>query len=67
MYDFANDGTPDLEQLRGRLSRMRDDALRRFGSAARYMCSLEANMGKPPLWAPIKRYKEMAQSSVQSA
>jgi hypothetical protein len=48
MYDFANEGTLDLEQLRGRLSRMPDDALKRFGSAARYMCSPEANMGKPP-------------------
>jgi hypothetical protein len=48
MYDFANEGTQDLEQLRRRLSRMHDHALRRFGSAARYMCSPEANMGKPP-------------------
>jgi uncharacterized protein YjiS (DUF1127 family) len=51
MYDFAGDGTPDLEQLRARLSQMSDDALRRFGASARYMCSPEANLGKPPRMA----------------
>jgi hypothetical protein len=31
MYDFANDDTSDLEQLRVRLRRMTDDALRPVG------------------------------------
>jgi hypothetical protein len=48
MYDFTNDGTPNLEQLRERLGRMPDDALKKFGASARYMCSPEANIGKPP-------------------
>lgn len=38
----------DLEQLRQRLARMSDAALRRFGEASRFMCSPGANLGKPP-------------------
>jgi len=33
---------------RTRLRRMNDDALNRFGQAARYMCSPAANLGKEP-------------------
>ena len=47
MYDFANQGTPDLEQLRGRLSGMPDGALRRFGSAARYMWGQYGDATRP--------------------
>jgi hypothetical protein len=56
--DFASDGTPDLGQLRARLSQMSDDALRRFGASARYMCSPEANMGKPPRKALLVQVAE---------
>jgi hypothetical protein len=38
----------DLEQLRARLRKMTDEELRRFGRAARFMCSPRANLGKPP-------------------
>ncbi len=48
MYEFAGESEPDLEQLRKRLQRMSDQELKRFGSAARYMCSPKANAGKPP-------------------
>jgi hypothetical protein len=47
MYAFAS-GTLDIENLRERLSKMTDGQLRRFGEAARYMCSPKANMGQPP-------------------
>jgi hypothetical protein len=38
----------DLEQLRQRLAKMTDAALRRFGDASKFMCSPGANLGKPP-------------------
>jgi hypothetical protein len=38
----------DLEQLRQRLAKMSDTQLRKFGEAGRYLCSPEANLGKPP-------------------
>jgi hypothetical protein len=38
----------DLESLRARLRKMNDVELQRFGRAARYMCSPQANMGQPP-------------------
>jgi hypothetical protein len=38
----------DLEGLRARLRKMSDEELRRFGRASQYMCSPEANLGKPP-------------------
>jgi hypothetical protein len=40
MYDVAGENEFDLKALRARLRRMADDALNRFGQAARYMCSL---------------------------
>jgi hypothetical protein len=43
MYDLAGESELDLEALRARLRRMSDDALNRFGQAARYMCSPVAN------------------------
>jgi hypothetical protein len=48
MYDFSGEKLLDREQVRQRLQRMTDAQLRRFGSAARYMCSPEANLGQPP-------------------
>ena len=48
MYRFATDAPLNLEELRSRLRKMEDAALRRFGDAASYMCSSTANMGKPP-------------------
>lgn len=38
----------DIEQLRQRLQKMKDDDLRKSGEASRFMCSPGANMGKPP-------------------
>jgi hypothetical protein len=40
-------GELDLEQLRQRLRKMNDAELLRFGQAAKYMCSSEANLGHP--------------------
>jgi len=47
MYRFASD-TIDLDDLRTRLRKMGDPELLRFGKAAKYMCSPQANLGKPP-------------------
>ena len=60
MYDFASDGTPNVEQLRVRLNRMSDVALARFGRSARYMCSPEASLGKPPRKAFLIQLAEAA-------
>jgi hypothetical protein len=38
----------DVNQLRKRLQKMTDDALRKFGRAAAHMVSPKANMGQPP-------------------
>jgi hypothetical protein len=38
----------DLDELRQRLARMSDTELRRFGDAAQFMCSPDANLGTPP-------------------
>ena len=38
----------DLEGLRRRLQKMKDQELLRFGQAAKYMCSSGANFGEPP-------------------
>jgi hypothetical protein len=48
MYDLAGENELDLEALRARLQRMSDDALNRFGQAARCMCSPVANHGRKP-------------------
>jgi hypothetical protein len=47
MYRFTSD-TIDLDELRTRLRTMNDAQLLRFGKAAKYMCSPQANLGKPP-------------------
>jgi hypothetical protein len=46
MYRFTSD-TIDLDELRTRLRKMGDAELLRFGKAAKYMCSPQANLGKP--------------------
>ena len=38
----------DIDQLRTRLQKMSDAELLRFGKAARYMCTPQANIGKLP-------------------
>jgi hypothetical protein len=48
MYDFSGEKLLDREQVRRRLQRMTDAQLRRWGAAARYMCSPTANLGQPP-------------------
>jgi hypothetical protein len=47
MYRFTSNDV-DLDDLRSRLRRMTDTDLLAFGKSARYMCSLAANLGKPP-------------------
>jgi len=42
MYDFAGGELLDREEVRQWLRRMTDDQLRRWGAAARYMCSPQA-------------------------
>jgi hypothetical protein len=44
----ASDSEFDTEALRERLAGMDDEALRRFGRSAAYMCSPYANHCKPP-------------------
>ena len=39
----------DVDALRARLKKMSDEQLRDFGTAARYLVSRFANMGKPAL------------------
>jgi hypothetical protein len=39
---------PDWEELRKRLSRMNDDALKRFGTAVKYRCAAENGFRQPP-------------------
>ena len=39
----------DIERLRERLRKMSDQELIQFGKDVRYLCSPEANFGKPPL------------------
>jgi hypothetical protein len=38
----------DVEELRQRLAKMSDAALQGFGAASKFMCSPQANLGKPP-------------------
>jgi hypothetical protein len=48
MYRFATDAPIDLDEFRARLRKMTDAELLRYGRAGRYLCSPEANFGKPP-------------------
>ena len=58
MYDLAGENELDLEALRMRLRGMSDRELVRFGKAARYMCSPEANLGKEPRQAFVIQLRE---------
>jgi hypothetical protein len=39
MYGFSSERLLDRDEVRQRLRRMNDNELRRWGAAARYMCS----------------------------
>jgi hypothetical protein len=57
MYSFAS-STVDLNQLRERLRKMNDADLLRFGNAARFMCSPQANSNEPPRESFVVQLKE---------
>jgi hypothetical protein len=57
MYRFTQDGV-DLDELRARLRKMTDEELIRRGKAGRYMCSPQANFGKPPLACFVIQLRE---------
>jgi hypothetical protein len=58
----GNESEVDLEGLRTRLRKMNDQELRRFGLAARFMCSPGANLGKPPGQVFVIRLRKRRQS-----
>lgn len=47
MYRFAEEHVDDIAEYRLRIQKMDDPALLRQGLAAKYMCSPQANCGKP--------------------
>jgi hypothetical protein len=46
VYQFTSNEI-DVDELRARLQKMTDEALVRFGRAAAYMCSPQANYNEP--------------------
>lgn len=48
----------DVESYQERLRKMSDNELVQTGRAARYMCSKEANLGKPPLEVYVMHLRE---------
>ena len=48
----------DIEKLRARLRKMTHKQLLEQGKAARYMCSREASLGKPPLEIYVMHLRE---------
>jgi hypothetical protein len=48
MSHLGRNAPINLDQLRARLQKMSKAQLLEFGKAARFMCSSEANIGKPP-------------------
>ena len=58
MCSFASESALDLRALRSRLEAMDRAALVRFGQAAAYMCSPQANMGKQPREAFLLQLRE---------
>ncbi len=48
----------DLEGLRRRLQKMKDQELRQFETAAKFMCSPGANNGQPPRQALVAQLDE---------
>ena len=55
---ISSDTPVNREELRARLRKMTDNELRRFGRAARKMCSPEANRGKTPLEQDVIELEE---------
>lgn len=58
MYRFAVEGPVAVGELRERFQRMSDEDLLKFGKAARYMCTLKANLGRPPREAFVIQLRE---------
>jgi hypothetical protein len=48
----------DLEKHRERMRNMTDKQLLEYGQACRYMCTPEANLGKPPQESSVVHLKE---------
>jgi hypothetical protein len=48
MSHLSQETPINLEELRERLRKMSDDALRHWGKCAVFLCTLEANHGKAP-------------------
>jgi hypothetical protein len=48
----------NVDELRARLRIVPDEKLHQFGEAARYMCTPEANLGKPPLLIYLLQLEE---------
>jgi hypothetical protein len=57
MIAFENE--IDLKQLPARLKKMSDTELLRYRRSARYMCTPEANLGKPPRKAFVIQLREV--------
>jgi len=49
----------DVEAFRARLRKMTDEELIRQGKAGRYMCSPQANLGKPPRRCFVIQFEEV--------
>jgi len=47
-FSTNDENEVDLESLRARFRKMSDEKLRRDIQAGEYLCSLQANFGKPP-------------------
>jgi hypothetical protein len=47
LYEFTPNDAQSMIELRKRLRKMNDTELFRFGKAAEYMCSPQANEGRP--------------------
>jgi len=54
----SGEGEVDLEGLRRRLQKMKDQELRQFETAAKFMCSPGANNGQPPRQALVAQLDE---------
>jgi hypothetical protein len=57
-YRFASNEPTDANEVRTRLQKMSDEQLLRFGKAAAFMCSPQANFGEPPREAFVIQLRE---------
>ena len=48
MMNYSGEMDLDVEEFRKRIQKMTDKGLIRYGAASVYMCSPQANRGKPP-------------------